>query len=374
MQDKTRREFLELVLGTSAALLLGGCEQGDRKLGVVGFYGERRTAVGQLRGSGLAGRLALDLSKLDKGRLNTATERFFIRTRRPDRLQARKNWTISLEGKVAQRKRISVASLADKVKPMGLHLLECSGNSRNRAFGLISAATWSGIPLADLLTLAQPDEGASRVRISGFDLHSQPARGSRAGADWIFTPAQLKAAGAFLATEMNGKPLPRDHGAPVRLIVPGWYGCCCIKWVEQIEWTTDDAAATDQMREFASRTHQRGVPRKARDFAPASIDTTAMPVRIERWRTPGGKIYYRVIGILWGGDKTTRKLQIRFQQDEPYVDVERYLQQTHATWSLWSHTWRPTRAGRFAIRLRVDDPQVRTRRLDSGFYLRYVKI
>ena len=133
------------------------------------------------------------------------------------------------------------------------------------------------------------------------------------GASWIFSRDDLQR--ALLALRMNGAPLPRDHGFPVRLIVPGWYGCACIKWVNRIELVPDDAPATSQMREFASRTHQPfdasrragsptaagpGPPQAlARDYLPAVIDTAAMPVRVEKW-VASGHVFYRIVGITWG--------------------------------------------------------------------------
>ena len=103
----------------------------------------------------------------------------------------------------------------------------------------------------------------------------------------------------FLATGMNRGPLPLDHGAPVRLVVPGWYGCSWIKWVDELRLATPDAAATTQMREFAGRTHQDGVPELARDYEAPAIDVAATPIRVERRRV-NGVLAYRVVGIVWG--------------------------------------------------------------------------
>ena len=101
------------------------------------------------------------------------------------------------------------------------------------------------------------------------------------GADWIFTLEELKATKAFLATGMNGRPLTRDHGAPVRLVAPNRYACTCIKWVNAFTFIDEDAEATSQMQEFAARTHQQGVPKLAKDYRPAAIDQAAGPTIIE---------------------------------------------------------------------------------------------
>ena len=105
---------------------------------------------------------------------------------------------------------------------------------------------------------------------------------------------------------MNDGDLPPEHGAPVRLIVPNWYGCSCIKWVSRIDLVGDEEPATSQMREFAARTHQRGMPALARDYEPAVIDLAALPVRVERWRVDD-RLVYRVVGIRWGGTAAARR-------------------------------------------------------------------
>jgi hypothetical protein len=228
--------------------------------------------------------------------------------------------------------------------------------------------------MSEVLALLDPLPGATRVLVSGFDDHSQPSWGSFAGASWIFTFEQLNRAGAFLATHMNGVPLPLDHGAPVRLFVPGWYG----RGVSRVNDPAgrEDEPATSQMQEFASRTRQKGVPVLARDYSPASLDQAAMPLRIEKWRVAGGgRLLYRVVGISWGGYQTTNRLTLRFNANEPFVPVKVCPPQSqNATWTLWSHAWRPAAPGAYTLRLSVDDVRIPQYRLDIGFYDRTVAI
>jgi DMSO/TMAO reductase YedYZ molybdopterin-dependent catalytic subunit len=184
---------------------------------------------------------------------------------------------------------------------------------------------------------------------------------------------ELRAAGAFLATKLGGKPLSRDHGAPVRLVVPGWYGCTCIKWVDRITFVDETAEATSQMLEYAARTHQNGSPRLAKDFLPARIDHAAMPIRVEKWRE-AGQLRYRVVGLLWGGSGTVKKLGIRFNPEEEYVPVEPLRVPQTTPWTLWSHTWRPAQRGRYTIRLTILEPSEHPKRLEAGYYARSVEI
>jgi DMSO/TMAO reductase YedYZ molybdopterin-dependent catalytic subunit len=344
-------------------------------LGLVPFTNEDGP-LDTATGSGLNGRLFTDLSKLDPAHLTTPTETYYIRTRKPDLLDLAAPWKISVGGLVKSPTDLTLDALVSKTKPaLGPYVMECSGNGAFAAFGMLSSAVWSGVPMSDVLALAEPLPRATRVLVSGFDKYSQDQPGiSTPGASWIFTFADLETSGAFLATGINGGPLPPDHGFPVRLMLPNWYGCTCIKWVDTITLVDDAAAATSQMTEFAARTHQNGVPALARDYKPATIDQAAMPVRIEKWSV-NGALVYRVVGIMWGGDRPTDALTIRFNDDEPYVHVDVCPKQAvNTTWTLWSHAWRPPRVGPYAIRLAIADPTIRTRRLDSGFYKRTTTI
>jgi DMSO/TMAO reductase YedYZ molybdopterin-dependent catalytic subunit len=348
---------------------------GAALLGTVPFTGEGGP-LNVAFGSGLHGRLYTDLSMLEPDDLVTPNERYFIRTRYPDLLNPSAPWKIAVNGLVKTPINLTVEMLGAKVKAsLGPYVMECSGNGAFAAFGMLSAARWSGVPIADVLAMIDVLPGATRVLVSGFDSYSQPQPGtSTPGASWIFTLAELEKAGAFLATEMNGVPLGLDHGFPIRLMVPNWYGCTCIKWVDAIALVDDDAPATSQMQEFASRTHQEGARAFARDYRPATMDQAAMPVRVEKWRI-ADEIVYRVVGIMWGGYRVSDKLSIRFASGEPYAPVDVCPRQsTNQTWTMWSHAWRPGKVGSYAIALAIHDPSIPTRRLDAGFYERTIDI
>lgn len=347
---------------------------GGTMLGVVPFLNEGSKPLETLLGTGLDGRLYTDLAKLGPDDLITANENFYVRTRYPDQIDPSKPWRIDFSGLVKQAKSVPFTDLESLIEPAGTFLLECAGNGKGGAFGLLSAAKWDGIPMSKILELADINAAATQVHISGFDGHSQPSANNHStpGAAWVFSFAQLER--SFLATHMNGVPLPKDHGFPVRLFNPRWYGCSCIKWVDEIRITDDSEAATSQMMEFASRTHQDGVPQLASAYAPASMGQSATPVQIEKWEVDG-EISYRVVGIMWGGSKVTDKLMIRFNAQEPYVPVDVCpSQSTNDTWTLWMHQWKPTETGLHNIELAVDDSSILTLRLDTGFYRRSVEV
>lgn len=346
---------------------------------VMSFLGDRpaTTPLGRLvGGEGLDARLFTDLSQLQPDRLVTPTAQVFVRTAGPKDVPRRvlEDWSIRVRAK--QVEIVPARRLVNEAKPMGAHLIECAGNSDPQNFGLLSVAEWAGVPVGAPLDKAGSREKGAGILISGWDHEGQASARSVPGASWIFPAGTLEKLGAFLATHMNGEPLPIDHGAPLRLVVPGWYGCSWIKWVNAISVVKEDEPPTSQMQEFAGRTHQEGTPARALDYAPPTIDVAATPVRVEKRRLDG-RIEYRVVGIVWGGQSPAERarLMIRFNSNESFKPFAVCpTPTTHRTWSLWEYRWRPTQPGPYSIVLQAASPDIRARRLDLSFYIRRVMI
>jgi DMSO/TMAO reductase YedYZ molybdopterin-dependent catalytic subunit len=344
-------------------------------LAVLPLYGvgAAATPLGRMvGGGGLDARLFTDVSALTPDTLTTPTPEVFVRTAASGRLrEVPPTWDVSIGG--ADGFRLSAAELAAAAQPMGRHLIECAGNSNPENFGLMSAVEWSGVPLARVLDRVPRPGPAAAVLVSGLDDDTTSVR-SVPGASWILTPAAIEQRAPFLAVGMNGRPLTPDHGAPVRLVVPGWYGCAWIKWVNEIRWVGADEPATSQMREYASRTHQNGRPTLASDYAAPAIDTAAMPIRVEQRRV-GGRVEYRVVGVIWGGTRVVDQLVIRFGTRDPGTPFAVCpAPRSHHAWSLWTYRWRPESPGYYDITLRPADASVPARRLDLAFYVRRVRI
>lgn len=382
----TRRDFVWKSALASGALLLGVNHPGllaatvaekpqleGKLLEQLQFLNEGRVEMDSTFGNELDGRLYTSLSDLSNDSLVTPTDRFYIRSRASQILPRPESWAISLDGLVAAPQKLKIAELQVAAKPLGLHLMECAGNTRAAHFGMISAGEWRGVPISEILSHAKTKSSATQVLVSGFDRYVATSVTSTPGAGWIFPLPEFAKAGAFLATQLNSMPLTRDHGAPIRLVIPNWYGCACIKWIDQISFLGDSAASTSQMLEYATRTHQVGAPSLAKDFLPARIEHAAMPIRVEKWLVDK-KIKYRVAGILWGGNGSVQSLGIRFNPEEDFVPVDSLPSPQTAPWTVWSHLWTPRAPGRYTIRLALLQPELHPKRLDSGYYARSVEI
>jgi DMSO/TMAO reductase YedYZ molybdopterin-dependent catalytic subunit len=156
-------------------------------------------------------------------------------------------WRLRVSGLAARPLSLSLAELRAMTPATVIATLECAGNGRSLleppvpgepwGLGAVGTAAWTGVPLADVLALAKPLANARVVVFWGAD--SGPAEGRDGPVAFARALAlgSLRSAGAVVAYAMNGAPLSAEHGFPVRLIVPGWYGVASVKWLTNIELT-----------------------------------------------------------------------------------------------------------------------------------------
>ena len=187
---------------------------------------------------------------------------------------------------------------------------------------------------------------------------------------------------------MNGSRLPKDHGAPVRLIIPNWYGCTEVKWVNEIKFVDNDQKATWQMLEFSNRTHQ--------DLA-AGAEGLQTPVRprIRSRLQAGHDGSDGPSGAQSSSGNLPEKSSIASSASRGAVPfaprnsgsalrpvamrqagpVEFCKASTsNSQYGIWVHTFTPPRKGYYQIQVRVDDRKVLSRRLGRGEYDRHVVI
>jgi sulfite oxidase len=177
----------------------------------------------------------------------TQTDAFYVRGHGPIPQADPGDWRLTVEGLVERELSLSLSTLAEAFPVQTVTAtLQCAGNRRAGLIavkdipgespwgpGATGTATWTGVALSDVLTAARPTHPASEVGFEGADLSTEPGRPERFGGSIPLDKARRSE--VLLAWEMNGQPLLPVHGAPLRVVVPGYIGARSVKWLERIE-------------------------------------------------------------------------------------------------------------------------------------------
>jgi len=142
--------------------------------------------------------------------------------------------------------------------------LECAGNGRSgiapRPVSMpwfheaVGTARWTGTPLAPLLARAKPRPEVADFAFHGLDFGFDKGQPHHYGRS--LTPAEIAELDVMLVWEMNGAALLPQHGAPLRIVVPGWYGMASVKWLNRIEALTERYRGFQQVETYRFRTQK----------------------------------------------------------------------------------------------------------------------
>lgn len=235
--------------------------------------------------------------------------------------------------------------------------IECAGNDRVGMRPLppgepwqgaaVSTSRWTGVPLRDVLRECGVAPDATHVLVTGAD------GGHRADADGFVPFARALplevalAPDTLLALEMNDRPLLPAHGAPVRLVVPGWYGMASVKWVARIELLT---------REFDGYFQRQ---RYVYDADGVTEPVTRMRVKscivapAEGARVAAGPA--TVWGWAWSGDGAIAHVEVSTGGDGPWHAARLDAPVSAHAWTRWEATLLLDRPGRVVLRSRARD-------------------
>jgi DMSO/TMAO reductase YedYZ molybdopterin-dependent catalytic subunit len=225
--------------------------------------------------------------------------------------------------------------------------MECAGNGRARLqprpisqpwlLEAVGTARWGGTPLRPLLEDAGLSESATEILFTGLD------RGVEGGIEQRFQRSvsldEALRDEVLLAWEMNGAPLPPQHGFPLRLVVPGWYGMTNVKWLTEIEVLDEPFGGYQQAQGYRLRKDEddEGVPLNR--MAPRSLMVPpGIPEFLTRERTVlAGECLLE--GRAWSGQAPIESVEVSVDGGSSWAEAELEAAEDRWAWRGWSYRW-----------------------------------
>jgi DMSO/TMAO reductase YedYZ molybdopterin-dependent catalytic subunit len=233
--------------------------------------------------------------------------------------------------------------------------LECSGNGASKSFmGAIGNAKWTGTPLAPLLRECGLAPDAIEIAFWGADHKSEKIRDAEYDQNFarpLSIPNALRE-DVILAYEMNGEPLAPGHGAPVRLVVPGWYGIAWVKWLTRIE-----ARDRRLMNRFTARDYVTLRGRELPDGHVSWQETSVGPMNL---KSMVAKVVRRkdgigVMGAAWSGLTPLKAVEVKID-DREWLAAK--IDDSHSepyTWRFWTIDLKDPKPGEHTLVSRAID-------------------
>ena len=229
---------------------------------------------------------------------------------------------------------------------------ECGGNNKGIFHGLIGNAKWGGTSVSDLLRDAGVRPEGIEVVFYGGDTGMENIRDTDVeqsfGRSLELSDAMQPQ--LMLAYEMNGQPLPLYHGAPVRLLVPGWYGVANVKWLQQIHVQDRRFMGRFMARDYVtlSKRDVGGVER----WEERSVTKMRLKSSIVRVTRRDGS--YRIAGFVLNDGTPLRSVEIRID-DGPWRKATVDPESSKYSWKLFYLDWKDATAGEHTLVSRVTD-------------------
>src|SRR5438128_402957 len=188
-------------------------------------------------------------------------------------------WSLAIGGRVRRELSLSLEDLRSRPSVTVAVTMECAGNGRVRLdprpvsqpwlLEAVGTAEWTGTPLGPLLAEAGLERGAIEVLFTGLD-HGLDG-GVEQDYERSLSVEDALRDEVLLAHEINGLPLPPQHGFPLRLLVPGWYGMTSVKWLRRITVLTEPFTGYQQAHGYRYRKTEDEVGRPVTRIQPRAL-------------------------------------------------------------------------------------------------------
>ena len=288
----------------------------------------------------------------------TRNDRFFVRSHLPAPTIDLSTYRLEVSGLVRNPITLSLAELQAMPSTDAPVTLECAGNGRalfplpntsgtQWERGAVGNATWSGVKLPFVLRRAEPLPEAKHVWFEAADVGTLP----EVPPFLRSIPIDKAMFDVVLAHGMNGAPLPRLHGAPLRAIVPGWYGMASTKWVTRVRL---EAAPSEN--HFMAKGYRYTYPGEDPAAAPPVEEMRVKSVitrPLEGGREVRGKV--RVQGFAWAGPYGVRLVETSIDKGKTWKPAGFMGDTAPGAWRTWATEYEIKAPARVTVMARATD-------------------
>jgi DMSO/TMAO reductase YedYZ molybdopterin-dependent catalytic subunit len=301
----------------------------------------------------------LDLRKID-GLITPTDQFFFIQHYNKPELDGAA-YRLKITGLVGKPGELSLADLRSMPSTEVVNGYECSGNSARAQQGLSSNGRFTGVRLRDVLRRIGVDDKAREVVFLGADKGSE---------DVVFRQNTLKVQQQFarsitlenamkpeplLAYALNGQPLRRDHGFPVRVVMPGWYGVANVKWLSEIRLQENRFLGNYQARWYRTIRAVGGTGELTdpeTQFIETEVTKLNLKSVIARVRKTGNG--HQVVGFVLNDGTSLRSVEVKVD-DGPWQRATLDPANTQYSWKLFTYRWEGATPGEHTLVSRATD-------------------
>jgi DMSO/TMAO reductase YedYZ molybdopterin-dependent catalytic subunit len=229
-------------------------------------------------------------------------------------------YTLEIAGLVEKPKTLTLDELKRLPRDEQYMTLECSGNGASPGFvGAVYNSRWSGTRLAPLLKECGVKPGAIEVVFFGHDQQQETLRKGTPRELTVDVPFgrsihidDIEQLNPLLAYERNGEPFAQRNGAPLRLIVPGWYGIANVKWLRRIEVRDRRYMGRFMGRDYVTvRGERHGDEVVFVESSVTRMNLKSVVARVTRRPTKDGKVPLKAYGAVWSDGTPIKKVEVR---------------------------------------------------------------
>jgi DMSO/TMAO reductase YedYZ molybdopterin-dependent catalytic subunit len=259
--------------------------------------------------------------------------------------------SISIGGALRRPRSISLAELREMPSRTAAVTLECAGNGRSFVqpptpgeqwgLGAVSTAEWTGVPLRALLEPSGLLAAVVEILFRGADAGTPPGTSTRIPFERSLPLGRALADDVLVAYAMNGADVPREHGAPVRLVVPTWYGMASVKWLAEI------VALERPFRGFYQADRYVIGDTPLRTMKPRAVIVAPL-------RAVGAGAPTAIRGYAWSGQGAVARVELSTDAGATWREAELGALVAPAAWREFRGEWTP-KAGSHELLARATD-------------------